>query len=169
MAKKKSDTKSVQLVNTKQEQEVIQLVGNGLSNQDVADQMGLELSEVVNITKRPAVKEAIRELQKEVMKQFGDSKQQIATMMKTILLTDITELYDDNGKMKPFDDIPLHLRQSITSLEFKHGTDSMGMPITNTKVTVMDKMKAIEILARMEGLFSEKPDKGGMEFKIGYE
>jgi len=144
-------------------------IANGLSNQDIADKLMCEVEEVVAIIKTPEIQTEIRKLQKEVMAQFGNSKEQVSLMMKNILLTDITEMYDDQGKLKPFNDIPIHLRQSITSIEFKHGEDRMGMPIVNTKVQVMDKMKAIEILARIEGLFDNNENTGGVEFKIGFE
>ena len=148
---------------------IIEKIANGYSNQGIADELNMELEEINALVKIPAIQAEIREMSKKVLAQFGGSKEQIVTSLKTLLFADLTQFYDNDGKFKPIDQIPLALRQCITELEFKHGEDRMGMPITNVRVKTIDKMKAIEVLARIEGLFDTGDDSKDIEFEIGFE
>ena len=151
-----------------QTQLIIEKIADGYSNQLIADELGIEVSDINTLVKQPKIQKAIADLSKEVMASFGSSKDQIKTMMRRVILADLTDFYDDKGNMKPFREIPLALRQCITELEFKHGVDAMGMPCTHTRIKTVSKDKAVEIMARLDNLFNEKPDTGGLKFEIGY-
>lgn len=153
--------------------EIVKMIADGYSNQQIADHLLMEVSVVETLIDKPEVKLAISEMSAEVMSTFGGSKHQIKSMLQRVIISDLTDFYEpegkDFGKMKPFSQIPKILRMCITEIQFVHTNDSMGLPVTNTKIKTISKDKAIELLSRIDGLFDAKPDKGGMVFDIGYE
>ena len=149
--------------------EIVKMIADGYSNQQIADRFEVELAVIETAIDRPEVKVAISEMSAEVMASFGGSKTQIKSMLQRVIVSDLTDFYTDDGKMRPFSKIPVLLRQCITEIQFVHGTDSMGLPIVNTKIKTISKDKAIELLSRIDGLFDAQPDTGGLKFEIGYE
>jgi tRNA G10 N-methylase Trm11 len=149
--------------------DIIDRIANGYSNEQISQELEIPIEELTELIRQKEVQVAISEMSKEVMAGFGNSKEQIKTMMRRVIISDLTDFYNQDGTMRPFNEIPKVLRMCITELEFKHGTDAMGMPTVNTRIKTISKDKAVEILARLDHLFSEKPEKEGVEINIGYE
>ena len=158
---------------------VIEMIAMGHTPVAVMTELSLTQAEVTAIIKNPANKKEIEKQRTEVMTGLGTDREIALNMIKTILMADITEMYyprghkvdgtDVGNQLKPFDEIPLHLRQCITGLEFKHSEDRFGMPIVNTKVTTLDKMKAIETFARSIGMFDAQEVKAPKKIRIGFK
>jgi len=169
MAKQDSPIEKGVSLMTPRTLDIIQRIANGYSNEQIRDELDIPMSELITLISQPDIQVAISDMSKEVMASFGNSKEQIQTMMRRVIVSDLTDFYNQDGTMKPFNQIPKLLRMCITELEFKHTTDAMGMPVTNTRIKTISKDKAVEILARLDHLFTEKPEKGGLTIEIGYD
>lgn len=152
-----------------QEKELIDLLSLGHTKTSARNIMELEKEEFNEIYERPHVKMEVKVRRQEAMQRFKEDKNSLINVLKSVILNDVTDLFDENGDMKPFDKIPESYRACINQIEFKKTENRFGIPMVSTKVVMMDKMKALEMLARHLGMFDGKKDTGESEFKIGFE
>lgn len=151
------------------------MIALGYPPKAVCSELSLSEEEVTAIVKNPTNKTLIEQKRTEALTNLGNDEAIVMNMVKTILTSDLTDLYYPEGhekefQMRPFDEIPLPLRQCITEIEFKHSEDRFGTPIVNTRVKTLDKMKAIEMYARAKNLYDPDRNKGGkIKFRIGFE
>lgn len=150
---------------------IAEKAAQGYSVEAIAKELVLDVAEVSDLIKKPTVQAEIQRASQEVLKQFG-SKESIKNAMKRIIMSDLTDFYQDDGKgnlmFKPINEIPMYLRQCITKLKVKNATDNFGMPVQNVELEVISKEKAIEILARLEGLFKEDNEQEDNVINIGW-
>jgi hypothetical protein len=166
MSKKK--TKEITLSINAQQEHFVELLAQGYTQAAACNEMTIS-KEVAQVwLAKPEIKNAIRIRSQELMAQFGNGKEAVLEIAKTIMFADVTDMYEDNGDMKPFDQIPEALRRCINQIKFRKTEDKFGNPILNTEVTMIDKAKALEMISRYLGLFDQS-DKGQTDFRIGFE
>jgi phage terminase small subunit len=69
---------------------------------------------------------------------------------------DVGRLYDDNGKPLPIHLLPEDVRRAINSVEDETRGDTRVQ-----RVKIVDKLKAIELLGKRAGLFTDKMEHSG--------
>ncbi len=153
---------------TAQQEHFIELIAQGYTQAAACNEMKISKDVAQAWLAIPSVKTLIRKRSQELMAEFGNGKEAVLEIAKTIMFSDVTDMYTDDGDLKPFDEIPDALRRCINQIKFKKTEDKFGNPILNTEVTMIDKAKALEMISRYLGLF-DQTDKGKTEFEIGFE
>ncbi len=82
--------------------------------------------------------------------------QRILDELKLIGLHDVSQLFDEEGHLRPMKDLPEGIRRSIASVEIVETADKDGKISTIKKVRMIDKLKGIEMLTRAMVGFIEK-------------
>jgi phage terminase small subunit len=99
----------------------------------------------------------------------------VISELKKIANVDLSQAYDDTGKLKAVDQMPEDVRRAIAGIETVEEFEGFGQERTWTgytqKVKFWPKDKALELLARHLGMFKEKiehsgPDGGPIEFNV---
>lgn len=114
----------------------------------------------------------IDELEKERLERLRLDADQILDEARKLATSDVTDLFDDEGKMKPMNEWPADLRRCVSSVEveelFDYERDDDGrMQKTHIgytkKIKLWDKTKALEMLGRNKKLFTDVVEnKGGI-------
>ncbi len=108
------------------------------------------------------VQEYISKKQKEIEKRTEVTQDMVIQELAKIAFLDIRKLYTENGQLKNIADIDSDVAGAISSLETLEEYDGYGdnrEKIGDTKkVKVLDKTKALELLARHLGMFNDKLD-----------
>jgi phage terminase small subunit len=111
----------------------------------------------------------IEELQKEIAQKVIEeevvTRAEVLRELKKIGFADISDLYDNNGHLKSFHDIPEHARKAIAGVEVDELFEGFGkerekIGLTK-KVKLWDKNKALENLGRYLKLFTDKVEHSG--------
>lgn len=152
-----------------EEERFVELLARGYNQAAACKEMLIERKQGKEIFQRPHVRVAIQDRRQELMNRLGNNREMVLNVIKAALLADPTELFDENQDMKPFDEIPEQLKMCISQVEFKKSMDKFGVPITSTKVVMMDKMKALDMLARYFDIFNAEKEKGDNIIKIGWK
>ena len=81
----------------------------------------------------------------------------LLTELSVIAFSDVRDLFDERGKLRPIHELPEGPARALASIEVsrvEHGDDP---PETIVKVKQWDKLRAIELIGKLRGLFpSEK-------------
>lgn len=81
-------------------------------------------------------------------------------VMREVAEIDIRTLFDENGNLRPFDDMPDDVARSVAGLEVAH--DKEGRE--TRKVRLNDRLKGADMLGRALGMFKDRVEvtgKGG--------
>lgn len=165
MTKKKAEV--IPYINAQQEH-FVELLAQGYTQSAVCHEMSLTKEVAEEWKSLPTIKQAIRKRRDELMQQFGNGKEAVLSIAKTIMFAKVTDMYEQDGTLKKFEDIPEELLQCINQIKFKKTEDKFGNPILNTEVQMIDKSKALEMISRYLGLF-DQTDKGQTDFTIGFK
>jgi len=109
--------------------------------------------------KKPHVVERIEELKEQKFKELELSDGYVIEKIKTVLEfdpVDICEITDGVLKIRNLEEMPERIRKSIKSIKQKKA---------GIEITLMDKDKNLEMLARIRGMFKDNLDLGE-NFKI---
>ena len=85
-------------------------------------------------------------------------KDRVLDEYASLALMDMGECYDENGVLKKIKDMPPRVRAAMKGIDF---TDEG----TIKKITFNDKLKALESIAKMKGMLTEKVEHTG-KFKL---
>lgn len=111
------------------------------------------------------VQNYISEKMEERKKRTEVTQDKVIQELAKIAFVDIRELYNDSGGLKNVKDIDENTAGAISSLETLeeyagYGDDREKIGDTQ-KVKLLDKTKALELLARHLGMFKDKVEVGG--------
>ncbi len=83
--------------------------------------------------------------------------------MARLAYSDLRDLFDAEGKLKPMKDWPDHAAASIKGIEVmkRNLTAGDGVAEDVVKITTWDKVKALEMLAKHMGLLVERMEHSG--------
>jgi phage terminase small subunit len=115
-----------------------------------SDQAGYEL------LSRPEIQARIKELRDERWKALQMSRDEVLGRLSRAARFDVRKLYDEAGNLKPareWDDETAGGVAGIDVVEIG-GPDS-GIPVLTKKVKGTDRIKALELLGRVHGVFEE--------------
>lgn len=81
----------------------------------------------------------------------------IEGLLRDIAETELTDIFDDQGRMRPLSEMPDHARKAIKSIETSE--DFFGNTVVEVKL--WDKKGAIELLGKYRKMFTDKVEVGG--------
>lgn len=117
------------------------------------EQIGSKLLAITNI------QEYILEKQKEIQERTEITQDKVIKELANIAFLDIRKLYNESGGLKNIQDIDEETVKAVSSLETLEEYDSRGEnreKIGNIrKVKLLDKTKALELLGKHLGMFSD--------------
>lgn len=122
-------------------------------------------SEASKLTKKSQVKAAIDAGMKDLAKRNGMRAEAYRREIDKVALTDTTEAFDDSGMVKPFKEIPDHVRRCIKSIKVNELFAGQGEEKTVfglcKEISFHDKNRAMELGGKSVGLFVEKIEHSG--------
>jgi phage terminase small subunit len=87
--------------------------------------------------------------------------------LTNLAFINIADAYDQNGALKPFEDMPVELQRAILAVESEELFDGQGKnreQIGYTKrIKLTDKLKALEMLGRHQKMFTDITEHKGLE------
>jgi len=78
---------------------------------------------------------------------------EIVQQLSNIAFVDIDQIIDDNGYLAKLSDIPADDRQAIQEINQQDYINNKGKPGSRIKVKMYDKLKALDALAKMRGMY----------------
>lgn len=122
--------------------------------------------EACKLHQNPDITLRIQQIRQEAYERNKLTIDEIVNTLATVVRFDIAELYDDNGKLLPLKQIPLHARQMISELitdELHEYVDGEKVIVGNTrKIKTYSKLDAIEKAMKHLGGYekdnSQKPN-----------
>lgn len=112
------------------------------------------------LLKKPAVRAKIDALILKRSKRTGVTADKVLLELWRLASTDITEAYDDKGKLKDLKTLPKNLRRAIASVDTYEERED-GYKIGETKkLKLWPKDRALEMLGRHFKLFTDKVEHG---------
>jgi phage terminase small subunit len=75
-----------------------------------------------------------------------------------LAMVDIGEAFDDNGRLKPLNEMSADVRRAISGLDYEEATENRG---AIRKVKFWDKKGALELLGKHLKLFTDKIEHSG--------
>jgi len=80
-----------------------------------------------------------------------------------IAMSDVGQLFDEAGQLRPLNDIPIDVRRAIAGIEVlkRNVTAGDGQMDSVHKIKLWDKTKALDTLAKHLGLMVEKVEHSG--------
>lgn len=109
---------------------------------------------------KPQIQEMIVVLNTKRLARVKIDGDQVLKRLDEIGDVDIAEAYDQNGKLKPIHDIPIHIRKAISSIKVYEEYAQMSggkVPIGEVReIRLWNKVQANELLGRHKKLFTDK-------------
>ena len=154
---------------SKEQEQYIELLAVGYTRSAAKHEMALDDEVELSWYSLPHVKRAVTKRRAELSTLDHDlDKEALINLAKTILFADVTDMYNNDGTLKKFEDIPEGLRACINQIEFKRTEDRYGVPQVSTKVTMIDKKVSVDLLSKVLSLLNGEQG-AQTEFKIGYD
>lgn len=129
------------------------------------DQRGAASSLGYEIMRRPTVLALIAARRKAEGDAAAERKQRIVAKLEAVAFGDVRQLFDDAGNLNPITRLDDDTQELIAGLEVNEmqiGENAMSI---TRKVKITDKMKARELLAKMDGTLVERHELGGKNGK----
>lgn len=102
----------------------------------------------------PDVKGRLKELIKPKNEKLEITADRIRKEMAALAFSDIRDLLDENGRLKPVSEWPDDAAVSISGLEVEQLGEKAGFAVVK-KLKRWDKRQSLETLARIEGMFEK--------------
>ena len=121
------------------------------------------------------IQEALQEMERKVTRKCQVTAERIVKELALIAFADITEIFDDDGNMKPIKDLAEEITRTIKEIELDSKSEDEynedGEPVTRSitfpkKIKMNDKLKALELLGKFKGMFKETIDLNGNIIKV---
>lgn len=117
------------------------------------------------------LQEALRARGKEILEELRTDQLKIAQKMLECVFYDITQLFDENGRLiTDMSKLPPEIKSAIQSVEVvrqrRHGEwDDENQPIYDDlyKIRMTDKLKGLELIGRFQGMFKDSLTMPGLE------
>ncbi len=122
-------------------------------------------AQAAQLMDKPAVREVIQDLMDKRAKRVEVDGDQVLAELKLIGHSDIRELFDEFGCVKPILAWPEHIARTVSSIEvFEEyqgkGEDREYLGQTK-KVKFWDKLRALELMGKHKKLFTDRVEHSG--------
>lgn len=108
------------------------------------------------LLKNPNIRDYIEELKGAKRRQVEVRSDRILQALETMTYADATGFYDDNGDLLPPSEWPEELRILVSGIEQTEVVDPAGNRRIVRKIKLIDKMRAVEMLAKHKALLTDK-------------
>lgn len=106
---------------------------------------------------KPYLADAIKQRRKQLVEEAGVRPDAVLRMIAQVATFDISEIFDDNGRVKEISEMSDVARRVVAGIEtFTVGTRDGSSHTTTSKIKLPDRLKALELLARHLGLFDDR-------------
>lgn len=86
----------------------------------------------------------------------------IANMLMDLASVEPLDIWDEDGHLRPLQDIPPHARRAIKSIKHKEREHALtGVITTEVEIELWDKKGAIELLGKYKKMFTDKVEHSG--------
>ena len=139
-------------------------VANGGTLIQLADQMGLRFGDMSNWIHSNEERDR---RYKAALNDRGEwSQERVLQELRTLGLADITEIFNDEGGLKPISEWPESISRAVSSIEVFEEFEGRGENRVQSgwtkKVRFVDKSKALELLGKNSRLFNDKVELSGI-------
>ncbi len=105
------------------------------------------------------IKRRVNQLISDQLARIEATADKIKRELTNLAFVNIADAYDQNGALKPFEDMPIELQRAILAVETEELFDGQGKnreQIGYTKrLKLIDKMKALELLGKHQKMFTD--------------
>lgn len=121
---------------------------------------------------RPAAQEFIREMQAATSQKMEITREMVVAELAKIGFSNVKALYDENNRLKLFQDLPDDIAAAISSTEvdeiygFLPGADGKTQIGETKKVKLYSKLAALETLCKILGFFAPEKKEISGEFSF---
>lgn len=88
----------------------------------------------------------------------GTSSDQVVTELHGLAFFDPLDLFDDEGHLRAIKEMPREARKAIASMDVQVTQFDDKVVVTVTKIKMVPKIRALELLGRHLGTFDSKPE-----------
>ena len=115
------------------------------------------------LLRNPKVKAAVCDAKSRQVERIALDADAVLSEFLRIAMSDVGDLFDDQGNLRPIKDIPKDLRRAISGIEVlkRNVTAGDGQMDSVHKIRLWDKTKALDSLAKHLGLMVEKVEHAG--------
>lgn len=111
-----------------------------------------------NLTK-PDIQAEVQRMMRKRVEMVDRSAADVVKALEKIAFFDIKELYNEDGSLKPINELPDHIAVAICGVEFETSVNEDGEVVTEPKrYKLADKKGALELLGRHLGLFQGRKE-----------
>lgn len=105
---------------------------------------------------KPAIRSAIQAGKQQLQAQTGITKERVLRELGLVGFGDIRKLYDERGELRPIHELSAEEAAQLAGVEVQqHRGDDDDQPVYVRKIKRWDKVKALELLGRHLGLWSD--------------
>lgn len=119
------------------------------------------------LLRKVKVREAIEEANEERLERVEVAADEVLRELKRIGLSDIVDIFDEEGRLLPFTQIPKDTRRAISAIKVKSytepGSGEDPVEVWTTEIKLWDKPGALSLLGKHLKLFTEKLELGADE------
>lgn len=108
------------------------------------------------LLRNPKVQEVIRNAANKLSESVQVDAKKVLTEYIRVAESDLADLFDESGTLKPIREIPLAARRAISSVKVRRVKERGAEPEEIIEVKLWDKMKALDSLAKHLNLFDER-------------
>jgi phage terminase small subunit len=112
------------------------------------------------LARKAKVKKAIQKGQEKANRAAEITQKRILEEYGKIAFFTIKQIYDENGKLKPVKDMDDATAAVIAAIDISHKHTHSGEIEILKKIKAYDKIKALDSLARTQGMFNDKLNLG---------
>lgn len=119
------------------------------------------------LLKIPFIQRMIADANSRALLRAGATKEETIRDLRCVAFADIADAFDENGKLRPFSEMPERIRRAIAGVEVEelfegHGEDREQVGVVR-KVRLSDKNAALDKLAKILALYA--PEKHELEHR----
>jgi len=108
-----------------------------------------------NLTK-PYIQRQISQRAQAIARKIEIDTERALSEIARSAFIDPKALFKDDGTMKPISELPDNVSCALAAYEISTRHDEDEMPIVTTKVKMNDKLKALEMLGKLLGMFADQ-------------
>ena len=124
---------------------------------------------------RANIRLAVKGFIDKLVRPHDHSAERILKETALVAYSDLGDIFNDDGSLKPIKDMPEHVRRSISSIEVEEKTLGAGGETVIAlsrlkKLRTWDKMAALTLMAKAQKLLTEKVEHSGtIEVKTDFK
>ena len=129
-------------------------VSMGGSATDYCRDLKIDYYEITQLINQSPIHKDMWRTAKEAREEW--TRERINEEIMALAMVNIGDAYDSLGEPLPFDELPDSIKKAINMIDKSVRYDKEGCATTTTKLKFTDKLKALEMLGKNNGMFVQK-------------